>query len=420
MYLGCIADDSTGATDLANTLVKQGLRTIQLIGVPAAGRAIPDAEAVVVALKSRTAPPDQAVGESLSAMNWLRAGGAEQIFFKYCSTFDSTPAGNIGPVADALLAELGSDFSIACPAFPTVGRTIYQGLLFVGPVLLNESGMQDHPLTPMTDADLVRVLERQTEGAVGLVNYGEVDAGPAAIRAAFDRLRHEGKRYAIVDALSDRHLFDIGAASADLALVTGGSGLAMGLPQNFRAPGDLAAGNAAALPPAGGHGAVISGSCSLATLAQVAHFRDQGGPVFVIDPLAIAAGEDVAAAALGWAEGRLADGPLLVAAGAPAEAVARVQAELGRQRAGELVEGVLADIARGLVELGVHRLVVAGGETAGAALAALEVAGLRIGGEIDPGVPWTRSLDHDDLFLALKSGNFGGPDFFLQAFEVLG
>ena len=419
MLLGCVADDSTGATDLANTLVGQGMRTIQLIGVPAAGRSPPDADAVVVALKSRTAPVDQAVGDSLAAMKWLREGGAEQIFFKYCSTFDSPPAGNIGPVADALLAELGADFSIACPAFPTNKRTIYKGYLYAGEVLLNESGMQDHPLTPMTDANLVRVLGQQTDGEVGLVEYHEVAEGPAAIRAAYDRLRDAGNRYAIVDALSDRHLLDIGTASADLALVTGGSGVAMGLPQNFRSKGGMPAGNAAALPAAGGHAAVISGSCSLATLAQVAHFRDQGGPVFVVDPLSIAVGEDVAAAALGWAKGRLAGGPVLVAASAPAEAVTRVQAELGRVRAGELVEGVLAAVARGLVEQGVRRLVVAGGETSGAALAALGVTGLHIGGEIDPGVPWTRSLDHDDLYLALKSGNFGAPDFFLKAFDLL-
>ena len=374
---------------------------------------------MVVALKSRTAPQGQAVGESLAAMKWLREGGAEQIFFKYCSTFDSTPLGNIGPVADALLAGLGADFSIACPAFPTNGRTIYQGYLYAGEVLLNESGMQNHPLTPMTDANLVRVLGQQTEGEVGLVAYHEVAEGSAAIAAAYDRLRGAGKRYAIVDALSDRHLRDIGAASADLALVTGGSGVAMGLPENFRQAGKLTSGDAAALPPAGGHAAVVSGSCSLATLAQIGHFREQGGQVFVVDPLSIAAGEDVAASALAWAKGRLADGPVLLAASAPAETVARVQAELGREQAGELVEGVLAAVARGLVGQGVRRLVVAGGETSGAALAALGVTGLQIGGEIDPGVPWTRSLDHQDLFLALKSGNFGAQDFFTRAFEVL-
>jgi uncharacterized protein YgbK (DUF1537 family) len=423
VLLGAIADDFTGATDLCNTLVRRGMRTVQLIDVPAAGSAVPDAEAVVIALKSRTIPAADAVRMSLAALTWLRAAGARQILFKYCSTFDSTDEGNIGPVADALLDALGADFTLFCPAFPEAGRTIYKGYLFVGDVLLSESGMRDHPLTPMRDPSLVRVLQRQSQGRVGLVQHRTVAQGAAAIRAAFADLCGQGFRHAIVDAIAEHDLEAIGEAAADLALITGGSGIALGLPANFRRQGLLGeGGDADTLPPVGGMAAVLSGSCSQATQAQVAYMRERA-PAFSIDPLAAVNGHDLAEEALAWATPRLGDGPLLISATAPPETVAMVQQRLGRERAGALVEGILADIARGLVARGVQRLVIAGGETAGAVVQALGVTGLRIGRQIDPGVPWTVSLPgtlgEPRLALALKSGNFGAEDFFLRAFAVL-
>jgi len=423
VLLGAIADDFTGATDLCNTLVRRGMRTVQLIDVPAAGGAAPDAEAVVIALKSRTIPAGDAVAMSLAALAWLRAAGARQILFKYCSTFDSTDAGNIGPVAEALLDALGEAFTLFCPAFPEAGRTIYKGCLFVGDVLLSESGMRDHPLTPMRDPSLVRVLQRQSRGRVGLVEHRTVAQGAAAIRAAFADLRRQGFRHAIVDAIADHDLEAIGEAAADLALITGGSGIALGLPANFRRQGLLGAGSGAdMLPPVDGMAAVLSGSCSQATQAQVAHMGERA-PMFSIDPLAAAEGRDLAEEALQWAAPWLGDGPVLISATAPPEAVAAVQQRLGRERAGALVEGILADIARGLVARGVRRLIVAGGETAGAVVQALGVTGLRIGRQIDPGVPWTVTLPgrpgEKPLALALKSGNFGAEDFFLRAFTVL-
>jgi len=301
VLLGAIADDFTGATDLANTLVRRGMRTVQLIGVPEAGTAAPPADAVVVALKSRTIPAADAVAMSLAALAWLRAAGARQIFFKYCSTFDSTDAGNIGPVAEALLDALGADFTLYCPAFPEAGRTIYKGYLFVGDVLLSESGMRDHPLTPMRDPSLVRVLQRQVRDRVGLVPQPVVGDGAAAIGAAFAGLRRAGFRHAIVDAVADRDLAAIGEAAADFALITGGSGVALGLPANFRRRGLLGDGAGAdALPAVGGAAAVLSGSCSPATQAQMAHMRERA-PAFVIDPIAAAAGRPVAEEALAWA-----------------------------------------------------------------------------------------------------------------------
>jgi 3-dehydrotetronate 4-kinase len=416
VLLGCIADDFTGATDLASMLVRHGMATVQLIGVPEdvdPG----DAQAVVVALKSRTVPAPEAVSRSLAALAWLRARGARQFLFKYCSTFDSTARGNIGPVSEALLEALGADFTIACPALPENGRSIYQGHLFVGDKLLSDTHMRHHPLTPMTDSDLVQVLQRQSRAPVGLVPYAVVDRGPEAIRACFAELRAAGIRQAIADAVSDRHLLALGAAAADLDLVTGGSGIAMGLPENFRRQGRLAAGSPAdRLPHTPGLAAILAGSCSAATLGQIERHRAAGRPAFVLDPIGLADGGDDVAHALAFAKEHLAGGPVLISSSAPPEEVAKVQERLGRERAGAAIEAAMAAIAKGLVAQGVRRLVVAGGETAGAVVEALGVKGLRIGPAIDPGVPWTTSLGEPPLALALKSGNFGAPDFFIKAF----
>jgi len=415
LLLGCIADDFTGATDLANTLVKGGMTAVQVIGVPTGP--LPEADAVIIALKSRTAPVGEAVAQSLAACDALLAAGAKQIFWKYCSTFDSTDQGNIGPVADALLKRLGSGFALACPAFPTNGRTIYLGHLFVGNALLNESGMENHPLTPMTDANLVRVLGRQTDGAVGLVPFTTVEQGAAATRQAMMRLAEQGRRYAIVDAVTDQHLLAIGEAAAQHALITGGSGVAMGLPENFRRAGLLPArGDAASLPPMQGMAAVVAGSCSRATLGQIGLARDHV-PVLELDALATPDAAALTAQALEWVDGKLAaDRPVVIAASAPPEKVAALQAKLGRDAAGALIEAAMAAIAEGLVARGVGRLVVAGGETSGAVVQRLGVTALRIGPEIDPGVPWTFA-EPRGLHLALKSGNFGARDFFLKAFN---
>ena len=424
LLLGAIADDFTGATDLANTLVRGGMRCVQTIGVPE-GALDAEADAVVVALKSRTIPVGDAVAQSLQALRWLQSQGTEQVYFKYCSTFDSTPQGNIGPVTDALLDALegeGQGFTIACPAFPTNQRTVFKGHLFVGDVLLSDSGMRNHPLTPMTDANLVRVLQAQTRRKVALVAHEVVARGSAAIRERCEALRSQGSGVAVVDAVSDADLMQIGLALAGLPLVTAGSGIAMGLPQNWVARGALAANRPVqSLPAVSGRMAVVSGSCSLATHAQVRHFRDSGGPALQIDPMALAASDDAVTRALAWCDAQPADSPLLVYATAEPAAVQRVQAELGVARAGELVERALARIAVGLVERGVRRLVVAGGETSGAVVQGLGVNQLAIGAQIDPGVPWTAArspaASNEWLHLALKSGNFGSTDFFTKAFK---
>jgi len=424
ILLGCIADDFTGATDLANNLVRAGMRAVQTIGVPdndtVDGATDIDADAVVVALKSRTIEPQQAVAQSLAALRWLRTRGAQQIYFKYCSTFDSTPRGNIGPVVEALLDALGSDFTIATPAFPDNGRTVFKGHLFVGDVLLSDSGMVDHPLTPMTDSNLVRVLQAQCRAPVGLIDHRTVAAGELAIRARIDQLRAQGVRVAIVDAVSNDDLLRLAPALRHLPLLTAGSGLAIGLPANF---GLVPTSASSALPPARGARAVVCGSCSQATNRQVAAFRAAGHPAFALDPLRIAAGEDMASQALAWAWERLGAGPVLVYSTADPAGVRAVQQRLGLDAAGHLVEQALATVASGLVAQGVRQLVVAGGETSGACVQALQVRELRIGMQIDPGVPWCHAhsplTGPEGLHLTLKSGNFGGDDFLSRAFNLL-
>jgi 3-dehydrotetronate 4-kinase len=423
LKLGCIADDFTGATDLANNLVRAGMRVLQTIGVPDAplDREI---DAVVVALKSRTIAPEEAVRQLLQALAWLQAQGSQQIYFKYCSTFDSTAQGNIGPVTEALMDALDCDFTIATPAFPDNQRTVFKGHLFVGDVLLNESGMQNHPLTPMLDANLVRVLQAQCRRKVGLIDYRVVAQGEAAIAARITELRAQGVAIAVVDALSNDDLLRLGPALKNLPLLTAGSGVAIGLPANFGlAPSTIAS----ALPPPTGAQAVLSGSCSLATNRQVQAFIASGRPALALDPLRmaeqLAAGVDVAAEALAWAMPLLASGPVLIYSSADADAVKEVQARLGVEAAGAMVESALAAIARVLVERGVRQLVVAGGETSGACVQALHITQMQIGPQIDAGVPWCHAQSDaagpGGLHLTLKSGNFGGDDFFSKAFAVL-
>ncbi|MBR8638222.1 four-carbon acid sugar kinase family protein [Streptomyces tuirus] len=417
--LGCIADDFTGATDLANNLVRAGMRVVQLIDTPPDHDAqAADADAVVIALKSRTVPAADAVAAALRALARLRSMGAEQIYFKYCSTFDSTPAGNIGPVTEALMDALGTDFTVATPAFPDNGRTVFKGHLFVGDVLLGDSGMRHHPLTPMTDSNLVSVLGAQTTRAVGLVDHTVVADGPAAIRSRVDALRADGFGIAVVDAVSNDDLVRLGAAVQGFPLVTAGSGLAIGLPSNW---GFRPSRAAAQLPPSAGHRAIVSGSVSVTTNRQVLQYLRGGGPAFSVDPLRVAAGEDVVGQALAFAESHLDDGPVLVYSTESADTVRTVQGRLGAAEAGELVERTLARVAQGLVERGVRRLVVAGGETSGAVVQSLGITGLRIGPQIDPGVPWCAAPlpGGDTLHITLKSGNFGGPDFFTSSFALL-
>ncbi len=420
MLIGSVADDITGATDLCLMLTRAGLRTVQVIGVPRAGAVLPVADAVVIALKSRTIPAQAAVDMSVIAAKALLAGGAEQILFKYCSTFDSTDAGNIGPVTAALMDLTGTELTIACPAFPANGRTVYQGHLFVGDKLLSDSPMKDHPLTPMRDANLVQVLGRQTALTVGLVALDAVRDGVQGLRAAFAAARAAGQAIVVTDAVTDADLLVIGSACADMKLVTGGSGIAMGLAQNFAAAGRVKTG---ALPltmqAPSGRSVVLAGSCSQATLGQIEAARDAGFPVLHLDACALASGQQTPAQIADWAMAQTGPLPPVIASSIAPGGLADIQAQLGRAASGDLIERTLSNVANHLCANGFSRFLIAGGETSGAVVAALGVRSLKIGPEIAPGVPWTRCIDGPDLALALKSGNFGGPDFFVKAWSLL-
>lgn len=417
--LGCIADDLTGATDLANTLVQGGMRTLLLVGVPPGELAdASNYDAVVIALKSRTIAAEEAVAQSLVSLRALQSADVRQVFFKYCSTFDSTDEGNIGPVTEALLEALSADFTVACPAFPENGRTVYMGHLFVWDQLLCDSPMRDHPLTPMTDANLVNVLSRQTRDKVGLIRYETVSSGADKIMAVFAALRQQGVRQAIIDALFNHDLSAIGRACQNLRLVTGSSGLALGLPANFARAGLLRPVKPADPDLLAHHNAIVlAGSCSQATQQQVAYMRERW-PSYAINPLRMAEGADLVSEVVAWALPKLAAGPVLVYATMPSHRLKEIQLKLGKQASGALVEEALANISRRLVDAGVDRLVVAGGETSGAVVNALGIKRLRIGPQIDPGVPWTSSIDEPSIHLVLKSGNFGTTDFFLKALRL--
>ena len=420
MLLGVIADDLTGATDVALMLSREGMRVVQTVGVPEHGKPLPEADAVVVSMKSRTNPVAEAIDWSLQACEALLAAGASQILFKYCSTFDSTDQGNIGQVAEALMKRLGSRVTIACPAFPENGRSVYQGHLFVGSVLLSDSPMKDHPLTPMRESNLVRVLQRQTAFPVHLLAQQTVAQGVEVVRAALTQSAQDGPVMVVADAISNQDLRILGEAMADQPLLTGGSGIALGLPDNFRRQGRLSAQmKASAFVAPKGRAVILSGSCSAATQAQVAYAQTKGVPSLALDPLAIAQARQTADQVVDWALAEGQDGPCLIYSTATPQAVKAIQDQLGRDQSGALIEHLLATVAQRLSEGGVRRFVVAGGETSGAVVQGLGVSMLAIGPEIDPGVPWTLAADGKPLALALKSGNFGAQDFFLKALAML-
>jgi uncharacterized protein YgbK (DUF1537 family) len=422
LALGCIADDYTGASDLANTLTRYGLRTVQTIGVPSDDLALPEVDAVVVSLKSRSIEASQAVAKSRAAEKWMRGRGASHVLFKICSTFDSTDAGNIGPVMDALRADSGDMIVLVTPAFPETGRTVYQGNLFVGSLPLNESPLKDHPLNPMHDSNLVRVLARQSKTKIGIVDLAIIARGPDAVRAHLADLAAKGFGAAIADAVFERDLATIGTVALDHRVSVGASGIGLGLARALAASGRVKpdAANGVSDKPVGGPAACLAGSCSQATLQQIAK-AEQAMPVLHLDPARVVAGKDEAQRALAWAKERLGNGPVLIASSSTPDQVTALQARHGRDAAGHAIEQAMADIAEGLVKSAVRRLVVAGGETSGAVVDRLGIPGFLVGPEIAPGVPVLRAVGAKDgeMLLALKSGNFGGPEFFSDALTLM-
>lgn len=418
ILLGCIADDFTGATDLASFLVQSGMRTVQLIGVPTEPVDLSDVDAVVIALKSRTLPSKVAVAQSIEALEWLKQFNCEQYYFKYCSTFDSTEKGNIGPVTDALLDNLGENFTIICPSLPVNGRTVYKGNLFVNDELLSESGMRNHPLTPMTDANLMRVMASQASGQVGLVPFEVVSKGAESIKQAFMKLAKE-HRYAVIDTLSNKDLYIIGEACADLKLLTGGSGLSVGLAKNYEDKGLFKIrNNSAELSKIKGETVVLSGSCSVMTQKQVARFKESFQSK-KISPLELASGKSSLDDFITWFEKNRNAGALMFYATDTPENIKLVQTQLGVEKASEIVENFMAGLVSALNKRGVTKFIVAGGETSGAVVKALNPKMLKIGESIAPGVPLTEIVGDSPKLVALKSGNFGDEYFFEKALEVM-
>ena len=419
VVLGCIADDFTGATDLAGLLARSGVRVSLRLGVPdAAPETVETSSFEVIALKCRTAPVEEAIAETKAALAWLRAAGASRFFWKYCSTFDSTDKGNIGPVAEALMAELDCDQTIYCPAFPENGRAIFMGNLFVGEQPLHESPMKDHPLTPMRDSNLMRLLEPQVQGKVGLANRLVVARGVDALRARLAELKAEGVAHVVVDAVANEDLTIISEACRDMSLMTGGSAIAMPLPGLYLDDGVLSADAPKPSKPTLAPGQIVlSGSCSAMTRKQVAAFSQQADS-FKLDPLSLA--NDEPSAAQEWLAGLPAEAAKIIYATAEPAEVTAAQERLGVERAGKVVEDALAALAVQARDSGVRRFVVAGGETSGAVTNALGVKQMTIGPEIAPGVPWTWCQSNgDDIALTLKSGNFGQEDFFARALGML-
>jgi uncharacterized protein YgbK (DUF1537 family) len=421
LALGCIADDYTGASDLANMLTRCGLRTVQTIGVPDDALALPDVDAVVVSLKSRSIEASMAVARSREADKWLRARGASHVLFKICSTFDSTDAGNIGPVMDALRTDSGDAIVLVTPAFPGTGRTVYQGNLFVGGLPLNESPLKDHPLNPMHDSNLVRVLARQSRSRVGLSDLATVAKGTDAIRARLAELAAQGTNAAIIDAVFDSELEIIGEVALDHRLSVGASGMGLGLARGLVASGRVKPASSNAHQKAiGGPVACLAGSCSQATLAQIAQ-AEKSMPVLRLGPEKIVAGTSEIERALDWARANIGNGPILIASSSSPDQVAALQARHGRDAAGHAIEQAMAAISEGLVAAGVQRLVIAGGETSGAVVDRLGIPAFLVGAEIAAGVPVLRSVGwrKGEAAMALKSGNFGGPDFFNDAIRLM-
>jgi uncharacterized protein YgbK (DUF1537 family) len=421
LLIGAIADDAAGATDLGSTLSRNGMDVVQLLGPPAEGEPPIDADAIVIALEIRTAPVERAVAEAQGAARWLRTRGAQQLFFRYSSTFDSTESGNIGPVAEALLDLVEDDFTVACPSEPDSGRTVFQGHLFVGDRLVSESSMRHHPLTPMADADLVRLLGRQCRQpeTVGLIPFGVVDQGANAIRKSIADLRARGTRLAVVDAAKEDHLWSVATAVAELRVVTGGSGVARGIPANHRRNDALPQRIEPQLPGLAAPLAILAGSCSEATRTQVATMAARH-PSLALDPLALATEDHTVGEVVAAAQSALTGGTVLIHSTVAPDELERARKTLGEEQASRILEEAFGRVASGLVEGGLRSLLVAGSETARIVADALGLQRLRLGPDIEAGVPWTRHLGEPDVYVAFKPGPFGSDRFFLEALSRLG
>lgn len=416
MLLGVIADDFTGATDIAGFLVENGMRTIQVNGTPSEDMKI-NADAVVVSLKSRSCATQQAIIDSVKALKWLQSQGCQQFYFKYCSTFDSTAQGNIGPVTDALLDQLNEDFTVVCPSLPVNGRTVFNGHLFVLGQLLSESGMRNHPVTPMKNSNIVQLMDAQSRGETGLINYQIIEQGPDNIIKGFKALKAQGKRYAVVDAFNSQHIDNIGKSINGLKLITGGSGLASGIAKNWKSHLQDQTEAKKAGYPSKAPTVIFSGSCSLTTNKQVSHYKKKAPHLAINVEHCLNKNnysQEVCDWVLSQTQSTLA--PLVYATADP-QGLKKIQLKYGAEASSQAIENFFKQLAIKLKEKGVCNFIVAGGETSGVVTQSLQVDCFHIGPQIAPGVPWIKAVNHP-LSLALKSGNFGDETFFTKAQET--
>ena len=415
--LGVIADDFTGATDIASILVKERINTVQIIGVPEKNTSFANAQAVVVALKSRSISPNEAVKQSLDTLNWLKRHNAKQIIFKYCSTFDSTKQGNIGPVADALIDKLNSPITIICPAFPDNNRTIYMGHLFVGTVLLSESPLKDHPLNPMQDSNLIRLMESQSKHKVALIQLNELRKGPQLVQELISKFSKQGYRYVVVDAVTNEDLVILGTVVSKHPLVTGGSGIGYGLSRQLKPKHQVVKKELGKIN-ASGRSLILVGSCSEKTHLQLECVINQW-PTRKLEIENIIKDKKSKHELIEWAKKQPKNQPVVIYSSTRNEGNPDAQKLYKIQNVGRLIETEFGNIAKKLVKSGFRKLIVAGGETSGAVVSALKIKKLRIGQEISSGIPWTETLTNPKLALALKSGNFGEQDFFVKALRMI-
>ncbi len=428
MKIGVIADDFTGATDIASFMVQGGLATVQVVGIPSGAEdkwaqlaEVQTADCVVVSLKSRSCRAQEAVNLSLAAQKWLDKLGAEYIYFKYCSTFDSTADGNIGPVLEALCQVMGESQTVLCPALPVNQRNVYKGYLFVGSCLLHESHMAHHPLNPMVSSKLENLLEPQLKhkNSCGLLEWETLQRGSEAVQARLQEL--EKMRYVICDSICDRDLEQLAAVLLPrMRLFSGGSGLGWALAQHLVRSQAVSKNKLEQnVVPSRTVSVVLSGSCSKATLEQIDEYKKLA-PAFFVDVLTCAKNvQSYVAKVIDWFNRQSMSpyAPMLYAS-AESTKVQEIQSIIGKQKASKVVEDFFAALAINLKQMNVQNFIIAGGEISGAVVQALQIRYFAIGHTIAPGVPWLKSLD-SGAFLALKSGNFGDKDFFRVAQETM-
>lgn len=412
MIIGCIADDFTGASDAASFLVKGGMQTILFNGIPQEKERTESCQAIVIALKTRTQKTEDAVKETLKAAEWLKENGAKQLYIKYCSTFDSTPKGNIGPIMDALLEKYEVPTTILCPALPVNGRVVKDGNLYVNGIPLNQSSMKDHPLTPMWDSDVGKLMRDQSRYDCVKISCGEMNK-PEEVQKKIRLFGAEKPHfYVIPDFETGKDARSIVQNFGKLPILSGSSGILTELAGQYKLEKSTTLKTDERTI---GSGLLLAGSCSQATRSQIAFVQKNGIKSKRMDPLKLLAGEQTEQELWDFIQTNHTD--VLIYSSDTPESVRKVQ-QAGREQIAELLERTMANLAKRALQAGYTRLVIAGGETSGAVTKALGYRSYMIGTSVAPGVPIMIPRENKNVRLVLKSGNFGQEDFLKRALDM--